>query len=561
MSRSPILPYAPGTSPAAPVMNQHEFIDNGVLLSDLDANGKKILNLDTSAYALDASQVVNTAGLNGQRQTAGYLIATFLFGESRLRLMFSADGKEWAPVASGPVQTTQNVGDPSLLHHNGRWYAAYTGEGTPYKVGILYSDDLVTWAKLPIGNMPDFESVGTPGLAWAPELFKDDDGTIRLYIGFRFTPALGGAAYPEWGLFETHCTTDDLVTNAPWTAFTRVSGTFAAGWPEMIDPFMIKREGTYYLFYKNETAKEIEYASGPTATGPFTIVENGDWAGWGNGWEGFSMIPLPGVPNGWRAFLDKEGKGLYYSDSLDDWETWTTPAYIKSFDVADTLQSLNFSHPSIFPLETIAQHRDVVSAMGGRALQWQRAFTRLKMTPVVDQFDDAIGIDPHWLFVGRRASIRFDGWAIGQDLPAAGVKDFYISNGGLPAMRVPMNNTEPVEFARGIVPRKTAGNPFPIILKGFDGTPHWGITVDTQTPGDDHFGIYELGNNGTTFDLRLGIDKNTNDVVCPTGIQVRGAVPVAANSAGTTGMIRTDADYIYVCVAPNTWKRAALASW
>lgn len=38
-------------------------------------------------------------------------------------------------------------------------------------------------------------------------------------------------------------------------------------------------------------------------------------------------------------------------------------------------------------------------------------------------------------------------------------------------------------------------------------------------------------------------------------------VPTAYNSAGTTGTITWDANYIYVCVATNTWKRSAITTW
>jgi hypothetical protein len=37
--------------------------------------------------------------------------------------------------------------------------------------------------------------------------------------------------------------------------------------------------------------------------------------------------------------------------------------------------------------------------------------------------------------------------------------------------------------------------------------------------------------------------------------------PANAGDTGTAGEIRIDADYIYVCVAANTWKRAAIATW
>lgn len=37
--------------------------------------------------------------------------------------------------------------------------------------------------------------------------------------------------------------------------------------------------------------------------------------------------------------------------------------------------------------------------------------------------------------------------------------------------------------------------------------------------------------------------------------------PASAIAAGTTGEIRVDSNYIYVCVANNTWKRSALSTW
>ena len=39
------------------------------------------------------------------------------------------------------------------------------------------------------------------------------------------------------------------------------------------------------------------------------------------------------------------------------------------------------------------------------------------------------------------------------------------------------------------------------------------------------------------------------------------SAPVAANSTGTAGTIAWDGDYVYVCVATDTWKRANLSTW
>jgi hypothetical protein len=36
---------------------------------------------------------------------------------------------------------------------------------------------------------------------------------------------------------------------------------------------------------------------------------------------------------------------------------------------------------------------------------------------------------------------------------------------------------------------------------------------------------------------------------------------VNSTDAGTVGQVTTDANYIYVCVAANTWKRVAITTW
>jgi hypothetical protein len=40
-----------------------------------------------------------------------------------------------------------------------------------------------------------------------------------------------------------------------------------------------------------------------------------------------------------------------------------------------------------------------------------------------------------------------------------------------------------------------------------------------------------------------------------------GNAPANSTATGIVGQIRTDSDYIYVCTANNTWKRAALTTW
>lgn len=39
------------------------------------------------------------------------------------------------------------------------------------------------------------------------------------------------------------------------------------------------------------------------------------------------------------------------------------------------------------------------------------------------------------------------------------------------------------------------------------------------------------------------------------------AAPTTAGAAGTKGEIRYDDSYVYICIATNTWKRAAISTW
>lgn len=64
--------------------------------------------------------------------------------------------------------------------------------------------------------------------------------------------------------------------------------------------------------------------------------------------------------------------------------------------------------------------------------------------------------------------------------------------------------------------------------------------------------------------------SNTNDTLPPVVLQLNGdgtiifmvpKTPASAAAAGTAGTITWDSGFIYVCVATNTWKRIAIATW
>ena len=73
--------------------------------------------------------------------------------------------------------------------------------------------------------------------------------------------------------------------------------------------------------------------------------------------------------------------------------------------------------------------------------------------------------------------------------------------------------------------------------------------------------VAESGNTARTS-LGLGTGDSPTFTGLTTDILVIGSnAPATATSAGTEGTITYDTDYIYVCIASNTWERTAIATW
>ena len=69
--------------------------------------------------------------------------------------------------------------------------------------------------------------------------------------------------------------------------------------------------------------------------------------------------------------------------------------------------------------------------------------------------------------------------------------------------------------------------------------------------------VYVYHNNSKKLETTSTGTKTTGQM----DLAALNTAPASASAAGTTGEIRFTADYIYVCTATNTWKRAALSTW
>ena len=89
------------------------------------------------------------------------------------------------------------------------------------------------------------------------------------------------------------------------------------------------------------------------------------------------------------------------------------------------------------------------------------------------------------------------------------------------------------------------------------------LTLGTDTSGTTvkvHVGGTLAGNVVTTF-ANTGATVAGNLTVNGSSHIANVRVPTLANSSGTAGQITWDSNYVYICIAANTWKRANISTW
>jgi hypothetical protein len=100
----------------------------------------------------------------------------------------------------------------------------------------------------------------------------------------------------------------------------------------------------------------------------------------------------------------------------------------------------------------------------------------------------------------------------------------------------------------------------PIVIRAASTGTNWGSV-------NDHLTVFATGNvviqNASASATDAGYRLDVNGTVRSTQfyLSALNTAPATSSSTGTTGEIRIDASYIYICTATNTWKRVAIATW
>lgn len=284
------------------------------------------------------AQTAFDAGLSGSAddvlRTGLFLVAAFREDDTpKLYLATSGDGLTWQSLAGGALYTAPSgvLRDPSLVFYGEKFWVAYTNDATP-QFTVLSSLDLLTWSKIADVSMT---GVANANHVWAPEWFIDPvTGDIHVFCAVSTTGAPG-----TFQIYEVHPTNAAMTT---WSVPAAVTGTSLPA--DIIDPFMVYHDGLYHLWFKDDTTKYLCYASSATLTSGYTVTQSGNWAGWGDGLEGASVVQV--ASGRWRIYFDDyvaigtPGNGIYYSESTDDWATWSTKVL--------TAMPFTFNHCTVF---------------------------------------------------------------------------------------------------------------------------------------------------------------------------------------------------------------------
>lgn len=168
-----------------------------------------------------------------------------------------------------------------------------------------HSDDLVNWYQisvLDIANNAGFESTIR---AWAPQAIYDKDKGMYMVYWANFLANWDEAVY--------YCYTSDFKT------FTQPQELYRAESGAAIDADIAYYGGTYYLFYKDESAGTVGYVTSESLTGPYSGFTNCTLSD--QAVEGNSIYNIAGTDN-WVLMLDEYVNGSFVFQITSDFKTY-----------------------------------------------------------------------------------------------------------------------------------------------------------------------------------------------------------------------------------------------
>jgi len=236
----------------------------------------------------------------GADPAAIYHDGTYYFYSTNagLNVFTSTDLVHWTKGPRVLPEEFKGVWAPEVYRHpeDGKFYLYYTRR---YKIGVAVADK-------PDAEFADLGYLAIPGID--AHVFRDDDG--RLYLYFTHTPPFSMYCIPMKSPTET---------GGPVTQCFEISQDWEKhDFPINEGPWMLKRDGVYYLLYSGSNAQSIYYAVGyataPTPVGPFTKYAKNPV---------FKNLPAINGPGHGSVVRDREGTLWHlYHQKVDTRKGW-----------------------------------------------------------------------------------------------------------------------------------------------------------------------------------------------------------------------------------------------
>lgn len=251
---------------------------------------------------------------------------------AQLHIALSADGRHWTPLNDNKPIWDRHMRD-QFIHKgpDGLWRLVATGGGKDapdrktFGPSCIYatSKDLRHWQfkrYLPLMKDVRDESGALVNNIWAPEYFYDEETREYTLIWSSTFKSEGWQESRLW-----YCKTSD------WKTFTPAKVLFEPPY-SVIDGTLIKHNGTYYLFHKEEEfgvktgeRRGIRVATSKKLEGPYTVYQGplNDGQIAPTITEGPSVTPDPIKPEGWLLYYDYPMADKYGISSSPDLLHWT----------------------------------------------------------------------------------------------------------------------------------------------------------------------------------------------------------------------------------------------
>lgn len=319
-------------------------VENSVAVSHVD---NSVIHGILTKIAID-NIISGPIGNQDNRGSDLFLMCCHQSIDELIYLMVSVDGKDFSLIDLDPILIpgSGNQRDPSILKYNDIYWLVHTNSTNSYFT-LLSSTNLKDWTA--VTNV-SLSAISGLNLVWAPNWFvdKETDGSIHVFVS-----CSTGGLTTNFQLYELHPT--DLVGLSTWSSPMIISGTSLRA--NMIDPYCVKKGDYYNIFYKDDDSDYVEYMRSTSLTSGYVKIGVTNWAGWSSPREAPCLIKIDSST--WRMYLNEHSGlnsvAIYWSESVDDWATWSTPIPIESPWVA--------AHPDIVRVTDFPTARNILGSI------------------------------------------------------------------------------------------------------------------------------------------------------------------------------------------------------